>query len=237
MFKKLLFTSILVCSISANTIIEQKQLDLVQSIIPGTKIKSVKPSIITGMYEAYLENDELMYVIPDKRLLFIGHIYTNTGISITQNSIDDYKTSQEDPFEKSIASLKIRSQENKEYLKELVENGVNDDSSTHSNQKYHFVAIKSLTCQYCKELDNYLKDKKIRISLYLSPGKDTEEFYKSFKSVKNPTETIQKQIKVVTTRLNGFGVPLILVIDKEYNLVDVIQGVDRVKWDKYFAQK
>ena len=33
-----------------------------------------------------------MYVIPDKRLLFMGEIYTNTGQSLTQKSIEEYKS-------------------------------------------------------------------------------------------------------------------------------------------------
>lgn len=85
MFKKVLISSLVVSFLSATTIIEEKEFDLVQSIIPGTKIEKVKASVIVnGMYEAYFEDGSLMYVIPDKRLLFMGEIYTNTGESLTQ---------------------------------------------------------------------------------------------------------------------------------------------------------
>lgn len=84
MIKKILLSSFIIGLLNANSIIEDKQFELVQSIIPGTKIEKVKPSVISGMYEAYFIDGSLMYVIPDKRLLIMGEIYTNTGQSLTQ---------------------------------------------------------------------------------------------------------------------------------------------------------
>lgn len=88
MLKKLLLLFVVISVLNADTIIEQKQFELVQSIIPGTKIEKVKPSsVISGMYEAYFADGSLMYVIPDKRVLIMGEIYTNTGQSLTQKYI------------------------------------------------------------------------------------------------------------------------------------------------------
>ena len=154
MFKKVLISSLVVSFLSATTIIEEKEFDLVQSIIPGTKIEKVKASVIVnGMYEAYFEDGSLMYVIPDKRLLFMGEIYTNTGQSLTQKSIENYKTTNniKDPLDESIENLKVVSIENQKYLKELFENGILDFKN--KNQKYNIVLFKSLSCPYCKKLD------------------------------------------------------------------------------------
>ncbi|MGE0050656.1 MAG: disulfide isomerase DsbC N-terminal domain-containing protein [Arcobacter sp.] len=163
MIKKILLSSSVIVALNATTIIEEKQFELVQSIIPGTKIEKVKPSVISGMYEAYFKDGSLMYVIPDKRLLIMGEIYTNTGQSLTQKSISEYKSTNniKEPIEQSIDELKINSLENKKYLKNLFDMGVKVGKNV--EQKYNIVLFKSLTCTYCKKLEEYLKDKNLEL--------------------------------------------------------------------------
>lgn len=238
MFKKVLISSLVVSFLSATTIIEEKEFDLVQSIIPGTKIEKVKASVIVnGMYEAYFEDGSLMYVIPDKRLLFMGEIYTNTGQSLTQKSIENYKTTNniKDPLDESIENLKVVSIENQKYLKELFENGILDFKN--KNQKYNIVLFKSLSCPYCKKLDEFLKDKNITISNYLAPTKDSEEYYTSKYNIKDSASKLKQQLEIVNRKIKGFGVPFALIIDKNYNLVDTIHGSDEDKWKRYIDEK
>mgnify|MGYP003434561182 FL=1 len=238
MFKKVLISSVVVSFLSATTIIEEKEFDLVQSIIPGTKIEKVKASVIVnGMYEAYFEDGSLMYVIPDKRLLFMGEIYTNTGESLTQKSIENYKTTNniKDPLDESIENLKVVSIENQKYLKELFENGILDFKN--KNQKYNIVLFKSLSCPYCKKLDEFLKDKNITISNYLAPTKDSEEYYTSKYNIKDSASKLKQQLEIVNRKIKGFGVPFALIIDKNYNLVDTIHGFDEDKWKRYIDEK
>ena len=238
MFKKVLISSLVVSFLSATTIIEEKEFDLVQSIIPGTKIEKVKASVIVnGMYEAYFEDGSLMYVIPDKRLLFMGEIYTNTGESLTQKSIENYKTTNniKDPLYESIENLKVVSIENQKYLKELFENGILDFKN--KNQKYNIVLFKSLSCPYCKKLDEFLKDKNITISNYLAPTKDSEEYYTSKYNIKDSASKLKQQLEIVNRKIKGFGVPFALIIDKNYNLVDTIHGFDEYKWKRYIDEK
>ena len=238
MFKKVLISSLVVSFLSATTITEEKEFDLVQSIIPGTKIEKVKASVIVnGMYEAYFEDGSLMYVIPDKRLLFMGEIYTNTGQSLTQKSIENYKTTNniKDPLDESIENLKVVSIENQKYLKELFENGILDFKN--KNQKYNIVLFKSLSCPYCKKLDEFLKDKNITISNYLAPTKDSEEYYTSKYNIKDSASKLKQQLEIVNRKIKGFGVPFALIIDKNYNLVDTIHGFDEDKWKRYIDEK
>ena len=238
MIKKILLSSSVIVTLNANTIIEEKQFELVQSIIPGTKIEKVKASVIVnGMYEAYFEDGSLMYVIPDKRLLFMGEIYTNTGQSLTQKSIENYKTTNniKDPLDESIENLKVVSIENQKYLKELFENGILDFKN--KNQKYNIVLFKSLSCPYCKKLDEFLKDKNITISNYLAPTKDSEEYYTSKYNIKDSASKLKQQLEIVNRKIKGFGVPFALIIDKNYNLVDTIHGFDEDKWKRYIDEK
>lgn len=238
MLKKVLISSVVVSFLSATTITEEKEFDLVQSIIPGTKIEKVKASgIVNGMYEAYFEDGSLMYIIPDKRLLFMGEIYTNTGQSLTQKSIEEYKTSNniKDPLEESIEKLKVVSSENQKYLKELFENGILDVKN--KNQKYNIVLFKSLSCPYCKKLDEFLEDKDLTISNYLAPTKDSEEYYTSKYNIKDSASKLKQQLEIVNRKIKGFGVPFALIIDKNYNLVDTIHGFDEDKWKRYIDEK
>lgn len=237
MLKKILILSVVISLLNADTIIEQKQFDLVQSIIPGTKIEKVKPSgVISGMYEAYFADGSLMYVLPDKRLLLMGEIYTNTGQSLTQKSISEYKTGNniKDPLEESIEKLKIVSNENQIYLKELFEKGILVGKN--EKQKFNIVLFKSLTCPYCKKLDEHIKNKELVLSIYLSPGKDSEDFYTSKYNIKDAANKLKDQLNLVNKKIKGFGVPFALIIDKNYNLVDTIHGFDEKKWDKYLNE-
>lgn len=237
MIKKILLSSFIIGLLNANSIIEDKQFELVQSIIPGTKIEKVKPSVISGMYEAYFIDGSLMYVIPDKRLLIMGEIYTNTGQSLTQKSISEYKSANniKDPLEQSIDELKINSLENKKYLKELFETGIKVGKNV-EQKKYNIVLFKSLTCPYCKKLDEYLKDKDLKLSIYLAPGKDSEDFYISKYNIQDAGTKLKEQLELVNKKIKGFGVPFALIIDKNYDLIDTIHGFDDKKWDKYINE-
>jgi thiol:disulfide interchange protein DsbC len=237
MLKKILLTSIMIGFVNADTIVEQRQFELVQSIIPGTKIEKVKPSIINGMYEAYFADGSLMYVMPDKRLLFMGEIYSNTGQSLTQKSISEYKSANDikDPLDESIDRLKVVSNENQEYLKELILNGITVGKN--DNQKYNIVLFKSLTCPYCKKLEEHTKNKEVILSIYLAPGKDSVDFYTSKYNIKDAANKLKEQLELINKRIKGFGVPFALIIDKNYNLVDTIHGFDEKKWDKYLDEK
>ena len=238
MLKKILVLSIFISLLNANTIIEQKQFDLVQSIIPGTKIEKVKASgVINGMYEAYFADGSLMYVLPDKRLLLMGEIYTNTGESLTQKSISEYKTGNniKDPLEESIEKLKIVSNENQAYLKELFEKGILVGKN--EKQKYNIVLFKSLICPYCKKLDEHIENKELVLSIYLAPGKDSEDFYTSKYNIKDAANKLKDQLNLVNKKIKGFGVPFALIIDKNYNLIDTIHGFDEKKWDRYINEK
>lgn len=235
MKKTLILTAALTSSLLSNTIIEQKQFDLVQSIIPGTKIEKVKPSIVNGIYEAYFKDGSLMYILPQQRLIFMGEIYTNTGESITQNSINDYKQNNniKSPLEESLLILKEQTKENQAYFKELIDNGIKDGNK--QKHKYNIVVLKSLSCPYCKKLDQYLETKKdyVTTHVYLAPEKESEEYYKTHYAIKNPHEKIKEQSSIVTKKIKGFGVPFALIIDNDYNLVDTIEGFNITQWDKY----
>jgi len=237
MKKQVILSIGLASTLFSSSIVEQKQFDLVQSIIPGTKIEKVKTSLISGLYEAYFKDGSLMYIVPDKRLIIMGEIYTSTGTSVTQNSIKKYKENNniQTPLEQSIESLKSHTKENQDYLKTLVTNGIK--VGTNQKHKYNIVTIKSLSCPNCRDLDNYLETKKDVVThVYQAPSDASIKLYSKKYNIRNPREKLKKQGELITSRLQGFGVPFALIIDDEYNLVDTIHGFNKVKWDKYIVE-
>ncbi len=48
--------------------------ELIKQVIPGTKIKKYKKSILDGFYNIYLENGQIIYVNPFKNLILFGEI-------------------------------------------------------------------------------------------------------------------------------------------------------------------
>ena len=46
--------------------------ELIKQVIPNTKIRKYKKSIIEGFYNIYLENGEIIYVNPFKNLILFG---------------------------------------------------------------------------------------------------------------------------------------------------------------------
>ena len=234
MKKQVILSIGLASTLFSSSLVEQKQFDLVQSIIPGTKIEKVKPSIVSGFYEAYFQDGSLMYIVPDKRLIFMGEIYASTGTSVTQNSIKEYKENNniKTPLEQSIHSLKTVTKENQEYLKTLVNNGI--QIGTSQKHKHKIVVIKSLSCPNCTNLDNYLETKKDVVTYaYQAPSEASRKLYLQKYNINKPRKKLKEQRELVVSRLQGFGVPFALIIDDEYNLVDTIHGFDKVKWDRY----
>lgn len=233
-----LLSGLLTTTLFSNTVIEQKQFDLVQSILPGTKIEKVQPSPVSGIYEAYFKDGSLMYVLPHQRLIFMGELYTNTGTSITQKSIEEYKANNkvETHLEQSVNALMPKTKENQEYLKSLVENGIK--VGTKQKHKHTIVVLKSLSCPNCLDLDKYLETKKGVVTyVYLAPDNQSKEFYQTKYNISNPQAKLKEQTELVMQRIRGFGVPFALIIDEQYNLVDTIHGFDKQKWDQYIGDE
>ncbi len=55
----------------------------VQSVIPHTKIKTVTPSPVPGLYTVVLYNNQILYVAPKQGIILFGSMYTKTGKDLT----------------------------------------------------------------------------------------------------------------------------------------------------------
>ncbi len=217
--------------------------ELIKQVIPGTKIKKYKKSILDGFYNIYLENGQIIYVNPFKNLILFGEIWNSSGNSLTSsereqwqkelNGVGETPTSEIRP----ISELKKATPENKAWNKELVQKGIKDGKG--GNKKYKVVVVESPTCPHCRELNQYLSTFDNTTYRYFSNEAQTKSLYKDKYGIAEPEKKIQEQGNLIGDKMRGIGVPFGIIIDENDVVVDTILGFSErdsenlSKWNKY----
>lgn len=219
------------------------EFEMIKQVIPNTKIKKYKKSIIDGFYNIYLENGQIIYVNPFKNLIMFGEIWNSSGNSITAAEREQWQQEQGGGGEsitredKVILELKKNTPENKTWNKELVNQGIKDGKG--GNKKYKVVLIESPTCPHCKELNSYLSTFDNTTYRYFSNEAQTKSLYKDKYAIAEPEKKIQEQGSLIADKIRGIGVPFGIIVDENDIVVDTILGFsDRDaenigKWNKY----
>ena len=217
--------------------------ELIKQVIPNTKIRKYKKSIIEGFYNIYLENGEIIYVNPFKNLILFGEIWNPSGNSITATEREQWQKELNGGGEsltkedRVISELKKGTAENKAWNKELVKQGIKDGKG--GNKKYRVVVIESPTCPHCRELNQYLSTFDNTTYRYYSNEAQTKSLYKDKYGIAEPDKKIQEQSNLIAEKIRGIGVPFGIIVDENDMVVDAILGFsDRdndnlAKWNKY----
>lgn len=217
--------------------------ELIKQVIPNTKIRKYKKSIIDGFYNIYLENGEIIYVNPFKNLILFGEIWNPSGNSITATEREQWQKELNGGGEsltkedRVISELKKGTAENKAWNKELVKQGIKDGKG--GNKKYRVVVIESPTCPHCRELNQYLSTFDNTTYRYYSNEAQTKSLYKDKYGIAEPDKKIQEQSNLIAEKIRGIGVPFGIIVDENDMVVDAILGFsDRdndnlAKWNKY----
>lgn len=217
--------------------------ELIKQVIPNTKIRQYKKSIIEGFYNIYLENGEIIYVNPFKNLILFGEIWNPSGNSITATEREQWQKELNGGGEsltkedRVISELKKGTAENKAWNKELVKQGIKDGKG--GNKKYRVVVIESPTCPHCRELNQYLSTFDNTTYRYYSNEAQTKSLYKDKYGIAEPDKKIQEQGNLIAEKIRGIGVPFGIIVDENDMVVDAILGFsDRdndnlAKWNKY----
>ena len=217
--------------------------ELIKQVIPNTKIRKYKKSIIDGFYNIYLENGEIIYVNPFKNLILFGEIWNPSGNSLTATEREQWQKELNGGGEsltkedRVISELKKGTAENKAWNKELVKQGIKDGKG--GNKKYRVVVIESPTCPHCRELNQYLSTFDNTTYRYYSNEAQTKSLYKDKYGIAEPDKKIQEQSNLIAEKIRGIGVPFGIIVDENDMVVDAILGFsDRdndnlAKWNKY----
>ncbi len=210
--------------------------DKISKILPGTKIEKISKSQIDTLYEVYLGNGQILYVEPKKELIVFGEIYTKNGVSLTRQKIQQSNTLKS--IDDIIEELKQDTKENKAYLSDLIENGLVTGKG--GNNDFKVILIKSPVCPHCIELDKFIDKFENTTYQYYSPHNQSLEIYKTKYKIKDPYKKLEEQSKLISQKLQGFGVPFALVLDKDNNLVDSIKGfsekINGEVWKRYLQK-
>ena len=219
------------------------EFELIKQVIPNTKIRKYKKSIIEGFYNIYLENGEIIYVNPFKNLILFGEIWNPSGNSLTATERDEWQKELNGGGEsltkedRVISELKKGSAENKAWNKELVKQGIKDGKG--GNKKYKVIVIESPTCPHCRDLNQYLSTFDNTTYRYYSNEAQTKSLYKDKYGIAEPDKKIQEQGNLIAEKIRGIGVPFGIIVDENDMVVDAILGFsDRdndnlAKWNKY----
>ncbi len=217
--------------------------ELIKQVIPNTKIRKYKKSVIEGFYNIYLENGEIIYVNPFKNLILFGEIWNPSGSSLTATEREQWQKELNGGGEsltkedRVISELKKTSVENKAWNKELVKHGIKDGKG--GNKKYKVVIIESPTCPHCRDLNQYLSTFDNTTYRYYSNEAQTKSLYKDKYGIEEPEKKIQEQGNLIAEKIRGIGVPFGIIVDENDIVVDAILGFsDRdndnlAKWNKY----
>jgi thiol:disulfide interchange protein DsbC len=239
MIKKILAvsSSLIIASASLTNNIER---DLVQSVIPKTKIAKIKHTPIDGLYEVFLPNGNVLYVYPYKKLILFGEIYTNTGINLTNR---DRTVWINEVNQKNLKKLNA---------KELTKNAFKLKFGKGS-KRYAFVIFTDPECPFCRKVDNYLKTEKPNTTFYVNymplyfhphahkwalqilSSKDKKKAIETIEknnkdlnvTITNEAKNTLKATQALAKKLNIRGTPTLFVIDtKTDKVVAKIDGAN-----------
>ena len=68
----------------------------IHSVIPKTKFSKVFKSQLPGLYGVLMDNGQVVYIYPSKKLIFFGQIWTNTGKNLTSLLMTKVQASKAD---------------------------------------------------------------------------------------------------------------------------------------------
>ena len=188
----------------------------------------------------FLQNGNIIYVYPYKRLILFGEIYTNTGVNLTNQD--------------RIAWLNKVNQKN---LAKLSLNELRKNSFTlkfgKGSKRYAFVIFTDPECPFCRKVDEFIKTHKVNATFYLNymplyfhphAHKWALEILSSKNKLKaiNQIEKTNKDLNVAITqeakntlkattalarKLNIRGTPTLFVVDlKTGKVISKIDGAN-----------
>jgi len=237
-----------ITAFSFASLVSDIEKDLIQAIIPKTKIEKIKHTQIDGLYEVFLANGNVFYVYPYKRLIVFGEIYTNTGINLTNKDRQKWK---EEVNKKRLKGLGA---------KKLIEDSFKINYNKGS-KRYALVMFTDPECPFCRKVDKFLKFKNASVYVNYMPlsfhphAKKWALQILSSKNKKKAIEAIEKHNKDLNVTITDEakktllatqklakelqinGTPTIFVIDTKTNkVIDRIDGANIPKINSWLKK-
>lgn len=224
------------------------EFEMINAVLPGTKISKYEPSEIQGFYKVYVDNGQMLYVNPFNKLLIFGEIWTNKGYSITQKDVANWQN--------ELTQINLI----EKYKPDELTKPAKKVSYGKGSKKYEFVIFTDPECPFCKTAEDYFSKQNTDLyvvfkllemhknakewSLKLLSSPDLKKAMEEMKNGNIPDVVISEKankefaaMEELSNKLNVQGTPKIIVIDKSNNkIVDSINGADLKKIDSYMKQ-
>ncbi len=130
---------------------DDKVMQVAKKLLPSTEITKVMPTEISNMFAVLLENEEVIYIYPDKDLIFIGEIYNKDGVSLSEKHLKKIgaKSAAESLDVAPLFKVSTRMRD--------------------GNSEYGFIVFTDPDCPYCIELEKFLMQKDATVDNIYTP--------------------------------------------------------------------
>ncbi len=225
------------------------EFQLIQNMIPSTKISKYRKSMVDGFYDVYFDNGQLIYINPYKEMIFMGELYNKSGLSITATSRQSW---QDELLKKDLSVTNP-----KDLLKYAQKSG---KTKIGSQNNLAYIVFTDPECPYCHNVEDFLSgyDSDVYINYLPLPfHKNAPEWAlqalssKDFKTanhdarngklnvaITDEAKQLLKDMKVLGEKLKIQGTPQTYVIDIEQNkIIDIIKGARIPELKVYLERK
>lgn len=248
--KKVLFISLMASALLADISKVDAQKALIQNVIPNSKFSKYEKAVeLEGFYRVYFDNGQLLYVNPINETIVFGEVWNKDGKSHTIHFAQKWKEELANNEIKNISIDKLLKSAKKAIFNKGTQNN------------YSFVLFTDPECPYCKTVEKFFSENDTTVYYNFTPlsfhknAKEWSEIALSSKDFKKAlediysgnipkisiTEDAKKQLEQMETlakELKVTGTPKIYIIDeKEQKIVDVVNGADIPKLQKYFKNE
>ena len=129
-------------------------MNAVKKVMPSSNIKKVMPTEIPNMVAVLLANEEIVYVNPIKKLIFIGEIYDSNGASVTDKHVE------------KIGATKLSDDNTPLDISPLFKVAVRMGEGA---GKYGFIVFTDPDCPFCQQVDNFILNKNVTVDYIYTP--------------------------------------------------------------------
>jgi len=250
--KRTLICLIALCSMGYSNV-NTSEMNVIKSIIPGSKIIDAEKSPIDGLYIVMLENKKFLYVYPFKKIIFFGEMMSNKGQNISV-ALKDKLLKDNISNDEIIKEIKS----NKDALKSMKETALKVIYGRGSKD-YDLYTFTDPDCPFCQTLEKEFSQANIDVNYMFTPIErlhplaahkakqlisDREHIPMMLEkirkgesvntSIDSTSKLVLERMKKVANIFKFESTPVIIVIDKKTNtVIDFIQGADLKKLKKY----
>lgn len=208
---------------------DQELMETVKTIMPSTSIKKVMRTEMSDLLVVLLANEEIVYVYPPKKLIFIGEIYSKDGVSLSEMHLKKIGAQTLQGTQEGVLDISV-----------LFNVSTRIKESKHP---YGFIIFTDPDCPYCQELDRFLARKRVRVDHVYTPldSLHPNARAKAIKTVMEKNKLVEKEAikriqegENIATGLGIKGTPLLIVYEVETNKpINAISGANVNALDVY----